>query len=83
MAQELSVKEYAVKHHLPIYNVVKMVRLGEIPSELRKVNGKEEYVILADTPPKVAILKAQTPIDYKAAYFELKEKYDALVKKMG
>lgn len=79
----MRVKEYAVKYRLPIYNVVKMARSGEIPAQLRNIDGKEEYVILDDTPPQTSDTKVETPIDYKVAYFELKEKYDALLKQIG
>ncbi len=45
----------------------------------RKVNGKDEMVILTDEAPKAEPVKTDGEIDYKKAYFELKKKYDALL----
>lgn len=78
----LSVKEYAIKHRLTIYAVVKMARSGELPAEARVVDGKTEYFIFDDAPTKKKIAPVEEITDYKKAYFELKEKYDALIKRM-
>jgi len=79
--KELTLKEYAVKHKISLFNVMKLAKAGKIPSDIQKVNGKEEIVILTDEAPKAEQVKTDSEIDYKKAYFELKAKYDALLRK--
>lgn len=81
--KELTLKEYAVKHKISLFNVMKLAKAGKIPSDTRKVNGKDEMVILTDEAPKAEPVKMNENIDYKKAYFELKAKYDKLVKQKG
>jgi len=78
----LSVKAYATKYRLPIYNVVKMARNGDLEAELRDVDGRREYFILNDKAPASKKVKQETITDYKKAYEELHLKYEALLKKM-
>lgn len=79
----LSIKEYAIKHRLTIYNVVRMAKRGELPTETREVDGKEELFIISDEAPDMDKQSsgAEEIVDYKKAYFELKAKYDALLKR--
>lgn len=44
----MTIKEYAVKHRLSIFNVVKMVKSGELKSETVSEEGKETLYILLD-----------------------------------
>ncbi len=44
----MTIKEYAVKHRLSIFNVVKMVKSGELESETVSEEGKETLYILLD-----------------------------------
>ena len=44
--EKMSVKAYAVKHRLSIFNVVKMVKSGELKSETVTEDGKERLYIL-------------------------------------
>ncbi|MDA3947114.1 MAG: hypothetical protein PF439_10605 [Helicobacteraceae bacterium] len=81
--KEFTLKEYAVKNKISLFNVMKLAKSGQIPSETRTVNGKEEIVILTDEAPKPAPVIQEQNIDYKKAYFELKAKYDKLVKQKG
>jgi len=46
--EKITIKEYAVKHRLSIFNVVKMVKSGELESETVTENGKETLYILLD-----------------------------------
>ncbi len=78
--KELTLKEYAVKNKISIFNAMKLAKAGKIPSETRKVNGKEEIVILSDEAPKAETVTEDAIIDYKKAYFELKSKYEALLR---
>lgn len=80
--KELTLKEYAVKHKISLFNVMKLAKAGKIPSDTRKVNGKDELVILTDEAPKAEPVTTNDPIDYKKSYFELKAKYDKLVREM-
>ncbi|MGB5963941.1 MAG: hypothetical protein WBF77_09725 [Sulfurimonadaceae bacterium] len=77
--KELTLKEYAVKHKISLFNVMKLAKAGKIPSDTRKINGKEEMVILTDEAPKPEPVREEQNIDYKKAYFELKKKYEALL----
>ena len=81
--KELTLKEYAVKNKISLFNVMKLAKAGKIPSETRKVEGKDEIVILTDKAPKPEVVIEDKIIDYKKAYFELKAKYDKLVKQKG
>ncbi|MEN8148127.1 MAG: hypothetical protein ABFR02_10995 [Campylobacterota bacterium] len=81
--KELTLKEYAVKHKISLFNVMKLAKAGNIPSDTRKINGKDEILILTDEAPKAEPVKADGEIDYKKAYFELKAKYDKLLKQKG
>jgi len=53
--KRLSVKEYARKHKLSIYNVIKMTRTGALESETVEENGKEVVYILVDDAKEEAV----------------------------
>ncbi len=78
--KELTLKAYAIKHKISLFNVMKLAKAGKIPSETRKINGKDEMVILTDEAPKAEPVRTDEEIDYKKAYFELKAKYDKLLR---
>jgi DNA-binding transcriptional regulator PaaX len=44
----MTLKQYAVRSKLSLFNVVKMVKSGELKSETVEENGKEVTYILAD-----------------------------------
>lgn len=46
--EKISIKSYAVKHKLSIFNVVKMTKSGQIPTETVVENGKDVVYILLD-----------------------------------
>ena len=46
--EKVSVKAYARRHKLSIYNVIKMTREGTLKSEKVEENGKEVVYILVD-----------------------------------
>jgi len=46
--EKVTVKEYARRHKLSIYNVIKMTREGKLKSEKVEENGKEVVYILID-----------------------------------
>lgn len=48
--EKVTIKAYAVKHKLSIFNVMKMVKSGKLKSTTVEENGKEQiYIILDDT----------------------------------
>jgi len=46
--EKISIKSYAVKHKLSIFNVVKMTKSGQVPIETVVENGKDVVYILID-----------------------------------
>ncbi|MBU1642544.1 hypothetical protein KKE54_04230 [bacterium] len=81
--KELTLKEYAIKNKISIFNAMKLAKSGKVPSETRTVNGRAEIIILTDEAPKAEALTQDNITDYKKAYFELKAKYDKLLKQKG
>ncbi len=45
---KISIKAYAKKHKLSIFNVVKMVKSGQIPTETIVEEGKDVIYVLID-----------------------------------
>ena len=48
--QKMTLKKYAITHKMSLFNVVKMVKSGELQSETVEENGKEVTYVLVDTP---------------------------------
>ncbi len=48
--EKMTLKQYAVKHKLSLFNVVKMVKTGQLQSETVEENGKEVTYVLPDAP---------------------------------
>lgn len=46
--EKLSIKAYAKRHKLSLFNVVKMTKSGQVPTETVVENGKEVVYILLD-----------------------------------
>ena len=44
--ERMTMKRYAVKHKLSLFNVVKMIKSGQLKSETVEENGKEVTYIL-------------------------------------
>jgi len=59
--QRLSIRAYAVKHKLSIYNVMKMVRSGKLETEILDEEGKEVTYILVDEAKEAEIQKQIIP----------------------
>jgi hypothetical protein len=81
--KELTLKEYAIKNKISIFNAMRLAKSGKVPSETRTVNGRAEIIILTDEAPKAEAMTQDNITDYKKAYFELKAKYDKLLKQKG
>lgn len=46
--EKITLKAYAVKHKLSLFNVVKMTKAGQIPSETVQENGRDVVYVLID-----------------------------------
>ncbi len=46
--EKISIKSYAVKHKLSMFNVIKMTKSGQLPTETVVENGKDVVYILID-----------------------------------
>ena len=46
--EKMTLKQYAVKHKLSLFNVIKMVKSGKLQSETVKENGKEVTYVLPE-----------------------------------
>lgn len=77
--EKITVKAYALKHKLSIFNVVKMTKSGQIPTEAVVENGKDVVYILIDKELENEIEKAIVPQERKEPYGLRKE--NALLKK--
>ena len=85
----LSIQRYAVKHHLPIYNVIKMVKNGELPIQKKMQDGKEETFIVMSEEEDLLKHDKETDLassceeisDYKMAYKKLEKEYQKLLEK--
>jgi len=56
--EKITMKAYAVKHKLSLFNVVKMTKAGSIPIETVVENGKEVTYILIDDAVEKEVAKA-------------------------
>jgi len=63
--QKVTIKTYAVKHKLSIFNVMKMVKSGKLKSEIVEENGKETTYILLDEDIEKEIKEGIVPIEGK------------------
>ncbi len=61
--QKITIKAYAVKHKLSIFNVMKMVKSGKLKTEIIEVEGKEITYILLDEAIEKEIEDSIVPIE--------------------
>ena len=79
--QKLTIKAYAVKHKLSIFNVMKMVRSGKLKTEIVEENEKEITYILLDEAIEKEIEGGIVPIE-KQEELTLREIVKALQKEV-
>jgi len=90
----MSIKVYAAKNKLSMFNVVKMIKAGELPSETVEEEGKEVTYILIDpngqkaTRKKARQASSKESLEEKVARLEgdvaiLKRELDALKMSIG
>jgi len=63
--QKVTIKAYAVKHKLSIFNVMKMVKAGKLKTDVEDINGKEVTYIVIDEAIESEIKKGIVPIEKK------------------
>lgn len=82
--KKMTIKEYAKKHKLSIFNVMKMVRAGSIKSETEVEEGKEIFYILEDevqqkeVAGKIVQPSQKEPMDLETQVENLKKELQAL-----
>ena len=63
--EKITIKAYAVKHKLSIFNVMKMVKSGKLKSTTIEENGKEHTYIILDDTIEEEVKKTIVPSDEK------------------
>ena len=93
--QRMTIKAYAVKHKLSIFNVMKMVKSGKLKTDSIEENGKEVTYIVLDETIEKEVQEGIVPIEEKERASEkemmkllqkevrlLREELDALKKRL-
>ena len=63
--KKITIKAYAVKHNLSIFNVMKMIKSGKVKSEVFHEKGREVTYILYDEISESEIKEQIIPIENK------------------
>ena len=71
--EKLTIKSYAAKHKLSIFNVVKMTKSGQLPTQIVEENGKETVYILIDDDVEKEVEKSIVKERPKETYSLRKE----------
>ena len=71
--EKMTLKQYAVKHKLSLFNVVKMVKNGKLQSETVEENGKEVTYILPDASKDEVVHKKSKEREPALSNEELKK----------
>lgn len=71
--EKVSIKAYAARHKLSIFNVVKMTKSGQLPTETVRENGKEVVYILIDNEIEKEVEKSTVKEESKVPYSLKKE----------
>ncbi|MDD3343653.1 MAG: hypothetical protein PHR87_08775 [Sulfurospirillaceae bacterium] len=91
----LTIQQYAIKHKLSAFSVVKLINTKKLQTIKKIVDGEEKEFIIDETanailatPKEEGKTTAETPINYEiefhkllAKHLELQDKYDALLEK--
>lgn len=86
--EKVSLKAYAVKHKLSLFNVVKMTKSGKVPTETVIENGKDVMYILIDEEVEknviqtIKSLKNKEPYSMRKENERLKKEVDTLKKEI-
>lgn len=79
--EKLSIKAYAKKHKLSIFNVVKMTKSGEVPTQTVVENGKDIVYILVDDAVEKKVKNSIVQEENKEPY-SLKKENERLKKEI-
>lgn len=79
--EKISIKAYAARHKLSIFNVVKMTKSGQLPTETVQENGKETVYILLDKDAENRVEDTMGREESKAPY-SLKKENERLKKEI-
>ncbi|PHS40351.1 MAG: hypothetical protein COB07_04445 [Sulfurovum sp.] len=71
--EKMSLKAYAVKHKLSLFNVVKMSKSGQVPTETVQENGKDVIYILIDEEVEKKVNQTIVSTENNAPYSLRKE----------
>ncbi len=71
--EKLTIKAYAVKHKLSMFDVVKMTKSGQVPTETVVENGKDVVYILLDDTVEKTVQKSTVKEENKEPYSLRKE----------
>jgi polyhydroxyalkanoate synthesis regulator phasin len=63
--EKVTIKAYAVKHKLSIFNVMKMVKSGKLESDIVEEDGKEKIYIILNEATEKEIKEQIVPIERK------------------
>jgi len=63
--ERITIKAYAVKHKLSIFNVMKMVKSGKVKSEVFNEKGRDVTYILFDEETEKEIREQIVPVEQK------------------
>jgi len=61
--QKVTIKAYALKHKLSIFNVMKMIKSKKLQIEMEEENGKEVTYILLDKETELEVKKSIVSIN--------------------
>jgi len=61
--EKITLKAYAVKYKLSMFNVVKLVKNGKVRSETVEENGKNVVYILEENEPELPMMTKRTPME--------------------
>jgi len=73
MMEKLSIKDYAQRHKLSIFNVVKMTKSGQVQIETVVEDGKDVVYILLDDDVEEKVKKSIAQEENKEPYSLRKE----------
>ena len=73
MMEKITIKGYAAKHKLSIFDVVKMTKSGQLPTETVQENGKDTLYILLENGVEERVENPTDREESKAPYSLKKE----------
>lgn len=71
--EKVTLKAYAVKHKLSLFNVIKMTKSGQVPTETVVENGKDVVYILIDEKIEKKVTQTIESVKSKEPYSMRKE----------